>query len=271
MVRHRGADMPYGRPVSVRSIVVTGAGRGIGRAVAERFLAGGWRVAVLDVDEPAAAEVAADHPLAVAGHLDVRDSAQWQSALAEFCGGEPLDVLVNNAGVLTSGPVGSMDAAAHRRMVEVNLLGAINGCAAAHEHLRRSDHGTVINLCSAAALYGQATLATYSATKAGVKSLTEALDIEWAPDGIRVRSLLPMFVATEMVSRDQAGSAGVARYGVRLTPADVAEATWRLVHERDRRLRSPHRPVGPQARALSAVSAVSPGWAARLVARRLAR
>ena len=248
---------------------MTGAARGIGRAVADLFLSHGWRVGLYDVDRAAAADAAAGHRRAVHGVLDVRDAEQWRTVLREFCGDDPLDVLVNNAGVLASGPFAGMEPATHQRMVDVNLTGVCLGAATGHEYLRRSPRGVLLNLCSASALYGQPTLATYGATKAAVKSLTEALDLEWRADGIRVRSLLPTFVATEMVSRDQQGSAGVARLGVRLGADDVAAAAWRAVHERRIPLRGPHRPVGRQARLLTAASAVTPVWANRLAAARI--
>jgi NAD(P)-dependent dehydrogenase (short-subunit alcohol dehydrogenase family) len=217
------------------SIFVSGAGRGIGRATAELFLSRGWRVGLYDVDPDAAADAAAGHPAAVHGALDVRDADQWRTALREFCGDGGLDVLINNAGVLASGPFTGMAAETHRRMVDVNVTGVLNGCAEGHAYLRRAERALLLNLCSASALYGQPTLATYGATKAAVKSLTEALGLEWRREGIRghgirVRSLLPMFVATEMVSRDGRSASSVARLGVRLTAEDVAAAAWAVVH-----------------------------------------
>ena len=252
------------------SILVTGAARGIGRATAELFLSHGWRVGIYDVDAAAAADAAAGHGRAVHGALDVRDPEQWRTVLREFCGDGALDVLVNNAGVLTAGPFTGMDPAAHRRMVDINVTGVCLGASIGHGYLRRSRWGVLLNLCSASALYGQPALATYGATKAAVKSLTEALDLEWRADGIRVRSLLPTFVATEMVTRDQRGSVGVARLGVRLSADDVAAAAWSVVHEWRVPLRGPHRPVGRQTRLLAAASAVTPVWANRLVVGRLA-
>ena len=251
-------------------MLVTGAARGIGRATAELFLAGGWRVGMVDVDATAVADAAAGHPLAVPAPLDVRDAEQWQETLERFCGEGPLDVLVNNAGVLASGPFTGMSAQTHQRMVDVNVTGVINGALVAHPYLARARNGMLVNLCSASSLYGQPTLATYGATKAAVKSLTEALDIEWRADGVRVRSLLPLFVATDMVTRDGKDAASVAALGVRLTAEDVAAAVWRVVHEGRRPLRSPHRAVGRQTRMLAAASAVSPDWANRLVVKRLA-
>ncbi|MCA0145183.1 SDR family oxidoreductase [Blastococcus sp. LR1] len=256
------------------SILVTGAGRGIGRAIAERFLDAGWRVGLFDVDPAAVAAVAAGRPNAVHGELDVRDADQWWSALQRFCPDGTLDVLVNNAGVLASGPFAGIDPDVHRRQVDVNVTGVVLGARTGHEYLRRSRRGLLLNLCSASALYGQPTLATYGATKAAVKSLTEALDLEWRADGvrgqaIRVRSLLPLFVDTEMVTRDGLGMAPVKALGVRLTPADVADAAWRVVHERVRLPRSPHRTVGRQTRVLAVASSMSPDWVNRLVVGRI--
>jgi NAD(P)-dependent dehydrogenase (short-subunit alcohol dehydrogenase family) len=257
--------------VHTGSILITGAARGIGRAIAELFLAGGWRVGLYDVDADAVAEAAGGRTGAVHGGLDVRDPDQWRAALMRFCVDGSLDVLVNNAGVLASGPFTGMDVAAHRRMVDVNLTGVVHGAALGFPYLRRAERGLLLNLCSASALYGQPALATYGATKAAVKSLTEALDIEWRAEGVRVRSLLPLFVATDMVATDAQGAASVGRLGVRLTPEDVAAAAWRVVHERAMPLRGPHRAVGRQTRVLAAASAVTPDWANRLVVGRLTR
>ena len=257
---------------ALRSIFISGAARGIGRATAELFLARGWRVGMYDVDAGAVAEAAGNRTTAVHGQLDVRDADQWGRALRAFCpDGGGLHGLVNNAGVLASGPFTDLTADAQQRMVDVNVTGVVNGSLAGHPYLRRSPGSLLLNLCSASALYGQPTLATYGATKAAVKSLTEALDIEWRGSGVRVRSLLPLFVDTEMVSRDGRQATSVAHLGVRLTADDVAAAAWKVVHERRRFLAGPHRPVGRQTRLMTAASTVTPDWANRLVVSRLAR
>ena len=253
------------------SVFISGAARGIGRATAELFLSRGWRVGMFDVDAEAVADAAGGRAAAVHGRLDVRDADQWRAALTGFCGDGGLDVLVNNAGVLASGPFAEMPAEVHRRMVDVNVTGVINGSHEADPFLRRSDRALLLNLCSASSLYGQPALATYGATKAAVRSLTEALDIEWRGTGIRVRSLVPLFVNTEMVSRDGRDAASVGRLGVRLTPEDVAAAAWSVVHERRRFFAGPHRPVGRQTRLMAAASTVTPDWANRIVVSRIAR
>jgi NAD(P)-dependent dehydrogenase (short-subunit alcohol dehydrogenase family) len=253
------------------SVFISGAARGIGRATAELFLSRGWRVGMYDVDAEAVALAAGDRPTAVHGSLDVRDADQWRTALSEFCGDDGLDVLVNNAGVLASGPFSDMPADVHRRMVDVNVTGVVNGSLEGFPFLQRSGRGLLLNLCSASSLYGQPALATYGATKAAVRSLTEALDIEWRTSGVRVRSLVPLFVNTEMVSRDGRDAASVGRLGVRLTAEDVAAAAWGVVHERRRFLAGPHRPVGRQTRLMAATSTVTPDWANRIVVSRIAR
>jgi NAD(P)-dependent dehydrogenase (short-subunit alcohol dehydrogenase family) len=254
-----------------RSIFISGAARGIGRATAELFLARGWRVGMYDVDAAAVAQSAGGRAGVVHGSLDVRDPDQWRTALGRFCGAGSLDVLMNNAGVLASGPFADLSADAQQRMVDVNVTGVVHGSSAGYPFLQRSGRGLLLNMCSASSLYGQPALATYGATKAAVRSLTEALDIEWRRSGVRVRSLVPLFVDTEMVSRDGRAAASVGRLGVRLTADDVAAAAWQVVHEGRRIFAGPHRPVGRQTRLMAAASAVTPDWANRLVVSRLAR
>ena len=255
----------------LRSIFISGAARGIGRATAELFLARGWRVGMYDVDAEAVSEAAGGRATAVHGSLDVRDADQWRTALGQFCGTGGLDVLMNNAGVLASGPFAGLAGDVQQRMVDVNVTGVVNGASEGYPFLQRSGRGLLLNMCSASSLYGQPALATYGATKAAVRSLTEALDIEWRGSGIRVRSLVPLFVDTEMVSRDGRSAASVARLGVRLTADDVAAAAWKVVHEGRRIFAGPHRPVGRQTRLMAAASAVTPDWANRLVVSRIAR
>ena len=114
--------------------------------------------------------------------LDVTDHAQWLDALADL---DHLDLLVNNAGLLSSGAFEQIDAERHRAIVEVNVLGVVNGALAAFPLLARTPNAAMVNLASASATYGQPDLATYSATKFAVRGLTEALDLEWAQHDIR--------------------------------------------------------------------------------------
>lgn len=244
--------------------VVTGAANGIGRAVTEHLLQDGWSVTAFDVDTQSLAQLPPD-PNLLTGHLDVTDHAQWLDALADL---EHLDLLVNNAGLLSSGAFEQIDAERHRAIVEVNVLGVVNGALAAFPLLARTPNAAMVNLASASATYGQPDLATYSATKFAVRGLTEALDLEWARHDIRVLDLWPLFVQTGMVEDMQATSG--ERLGINLTPEDVAATLLTAVSQaRSKpaggRVRNPHVAVGTQARLVTALAQFSPHWANRLL------
>lgn len=234
-----------------RAIFITGAAQGIGAATAERFARAGWWVGLFDVDLDGvqALRDRLGPATAVAGRLDVRQAEAWTPALQHFWdkAGGRLDVLLNNAGIATSGAFESLPLTTHHTIVDVNLKGVINGAHAGHEFLRRNPGGgaRLINLASASAIYGAAGLASYSATKFAVRGLTEALDLEWRAQGIRVCDLWPLFVSTRMV--EGLNLSTIRSLGVRLRPADVADAVWKAAHHRGHRV---HWPVGVQAHAL---------------------
>lgn len=254
------------------AIFVTGAAAGIGRAVAARFAAADWTVGLYDVDAAAVAATAAD----IGGHtrtgaFDVTDADGWRSALADFTAAAgQLNVLVNNAGMLRSGPFADIALDQHHRQLAVNVQGLLNGCYLALPYLRAAPGSRVVNLASASALYGQPGLASYAASKAAVRSLTEALDLEWRRLGIGVHDILPLFVRTAMMDDVRRGALSPGVLGVHTTPEQVAEAVWRTVHSR-RRFRGPHVFVGPQAKLLRLGTALSPDWLNRLVVARLSR
>ena len=259
------------------SVFITGAGAGIGRATVGRLLAAGYRVGAYDIDEAGLASLAQEHADAVAdgllvtGRLDVRDAAAWAEQLAAFTAAADgvLDVLINNAGVLASGAFEEIPLARQDLMIDVNVHGVINGCHAAYAHLARSSRAQVLNLCSASAIYGQAELATYSASKFAVRGLTEALDLEWGSKGIRVRALWPLFVNTSMTDGMDIGT--TRSLGINLTADDVADSVVQTLAESSGRLpRGVHRGVGKQARAMLAASGIAPSWILRRTNARLA-
>jgi NAD(P)-dependent dehydrogenase (short-subunit alcohol dehydrogenase family) len=244
---------------------ITGAASGIGRATARLFAARGWRVGLADRDTAAlallqaelGADRAADFP------CDVTDPDSLREALEAFCGGPEgrLDLLVNNAGVLRTGPFEEMSPGEHRELIEVNARGVVEGLLAAFPMLHRAQ-GRVVNLGSASAAYGTPDFATYSATKMFVRGLSEALDIEWRRHGIRVACVMPAFVATPMIAGRYSSS--MARLGVRLQAEDVAQVVWRAAH--GRRL-TWH--VGWQYRVLRVLSQALPGGLKRVVMQRI--
>ena len=240
------------------SIFISGAAQGIGAAIAKLFYQRGYRVGIYDINQTLAANLAKHlGPRARAGLLDVCDYAQWQSTLAEFAiwAGE-LNILVNNAGVLYSGPFEQTEITAHQRTLQINVTGVTNGCHAALPWLKKASHAQIINLSSASAIYGQADLASYSASKFAVRGLTEALNIEWKKYGIRVLDVMPLFVQTAMVQDMQAAS--IDNIGINLTAEDVAQHILKVALSKDHRLAATHHPIGLKTHLLYHLSAHSP-------------
>jgi NAD(P)-dependent dehydrogenase (short-subunit alcohol dehydrogenase family) len=254
--------------VTKPSVVISGAANGIGRATALRFAGEGYLVGAYDVDEAGLKSLREEIPDAVTGTLDVRDPEAWRARLAEFADASDgtISVLVNNAGILRSGKFEQIPLEPQLLEVDVNVKGVINGCYLAHPYLRKGS--TVINLASASAIYGQADIAVYSATKFAVRGITEALDLEWKGQGIKVRAIWPLWVQTDLVTGLEAGSSETL--GIRLTADDVAEGIFKTATEgRSLTPRGIHRGIGIPARAFLTASQVAPGWALRELNRRI--
>ncbi|BBP59476.1 SDR family oxidoreductase [Pseudomonas sp. St316] len=263
------SPLPAWRP----AIFITGAASGIGRACAELFARNGWFVGLYDVDSEGAAAVAATlgEGNAISGALDVSDPTAWKQALADFWtqSGQRLDVLLNNAGILTSGQFQAVPLPRHHAMLDVNVRGMITGCHSAFPYLQGTPSSHVINMASATAIYGQPELATYSASKFAVRGFTEGLDLEWSKFGIRVSDIWPSFVKTAM-AHDYGRIPSAKFLGIRLTPADVASTVWVCATDKQR-MRKTHWTVGLQAWLLSLATRLAPSALTRLIVQRIAR
>jgi NADP-dependent 3-hydroxy acid dehydrogenase YdfG len=202
---------------------ITGAARGIGKATAQAFALEGMKVAIGDVDvalaEQAAAEIGPD---AEGFPLDVtrRESFEAFVDAAEERFG-PLDVLVNNAGIMPLGRFIDEDDATAARMVDINLHGVIHGMKIALPRMMARNRGHVVNISSQAGKYGAPGGATYSATKHAVIGLTEAVRGELHIEGsaVDLSYVMPFVVNTEL-----GAGTGKARGLKHLEPADVADA-----------------------------------------------
>jgi NAD(P)-dependent dehydrogenase (short-subunit alcohol dehydrogenase family) len=256
-------------------IVITGAGRGIGRAMALAFAHKRSNLALLDLNQ---ADLDRTRELCEVESVQCRTylcnvareedvSNTLDSVVRDF---GRLDVMINNAGILLAGRFEDIDVTRHLKEIDINAKGVVNGLHAAFPYLRDTANSVVVNLASASAIYGQAELANYSATKFFVRGITEALDIEWQRYGIRVIAMWPLYVQTAMTDHIKTGT--TESLGIRLTAQDVADAIAKAVEPSwlRRAVHQVHFPVGSQTKAMMAGSRFSPSWLTRLVNKRLA-
>src|SRR5829696_6039312 len=190
------------RSLHGRVAVVTGGGRGIGKALARALADEGCRVAIGDVDsasaEVAAAELGGD---TIGLPLDVTDRPGFTAFLDEVerrLG--PIDVLVNNAGIMPVGPLDEEDDATAIRQLEINLHAVIHGTKEAVRRMKPRGTGHIVNVASSAGKSGFPHLATYCATKHGVVGLSEAVRIELRGTGVDVSVVMPGIVKTELTT-----------------------------------------------------------------------
>lgn len=172
--------------MSGRTVLVTGAGSGIGAAVAARFRADGERVVAVDVRAGDGVE-----------RCDVTVTADVEAAVSALA---RLDVVANVAGIPQMGRVEAITDEEWERVLAVDLTGAFKVCRAAVPLLRAS-RGCIVNVASVAGIQGQAYTAAYSAAKGGLVLLTKALAVELAPDGVRVNCVCPGAVDTPLLGK----------------------------------------------------------------------
>ena len=210
--------------------LVTGAASGIGRAIGVACAQAGARVILTDRDA-GTLSAALDEVLSAGGKawamgLDVTD-ADAADALAERTSRDigDLDVLVNNAGVLIREGIDSPRARANmRRVVDVNLFGTFHAIHAFLPALRRT-HGCIVNIASGAAFVAQAGCLGYSASKGGVKMLTQAMAADLAPDGIRVNAVAPGVIDTPMTEATRHDPERLERFLARIPARRVGAAS----------------------------------------------
>jgi short-subunit dehydrogenase len=203
-----------GRQIAGRVIAVTGGGRGIGLATARALAECGARVAVGDLDGGLAAQAGGE--LGVPLDVTSRESfSAFLGTVTDRIG--PVDVLINNAGVMHVGPFLEEDDAWTRRQLDVNVLGVILGCKLALPEMIARGSGHVVNVASAAARMGVPREAVYAATKHAVLGLSESLRAELRDTGVELSVVMPGLVRTEL-------AAGTLKGSPVLAPEAVARA-----------------------------------------------
>ena len=220
--------------------LVTGAARGIGLATAKRFLADGWRVALLDIehqlpDDAVAALADPGHTLAI--HCDVSDAAAVADAIAALQARfGRLDALVNNAGIAVFAPLLETEDQDWNRVLAVNLTGPFL-CTKAAAPLMREHGGAIVNITSISAVRASTLRSAYGTSKAGLAHLTKQLAVELASLGIRVNAVAPGPVDTAMakavhspeIRADYHDAIPLNRYGLE---EELAEAIFFLCSNR---------------------------------------
>ncbi|KQQ93846.1 3-alpha-hydroxysteroid dehydrogenase [Leifsonia sp. Leaf325] len=186
-----------------RVALVTGGARGLGEAYVRSLHAAGARVVIADLLEQEGAALAVElGERAVFQALDVTDEAAWERVVAASVAAfGSLDVLVNNAGIANAAPIEHLTLAKWNAVIAVNLTGVFLGCRAVVPQMKAQGSGSIINISSVEGMRGSPGLHGYTASKFGVRGLSQSLAVELGASGIRVNSVHPGLILTDMTTR----------------------------------------------------------------------
>jgi NAD(P)-dependent dehydrogenase (short-subunit alcohol dehydrogenase family) len=264
------------------NVVITGAASGFGRALAVALARRGARLTLADINETAMAEtlrmaLASGAREARGVRCDVT-RLEEVAALASSCtppGAPPLDLIVNNAGVCSAGPIGELSIADWRWTLDVDLFGVIYGCHAFVPLLRRQGHGHVLNVASAAGLLSLPDMAAYNVAKAGVVALSETLAAEVVGTEIGVTVLCPGMFQTEIARNgrfsDPKIRAAAERFVARGRPVEHVVSAAIDAVERNSMYCVPMADASWSWRVKRAIPALFARWAGKAGARRRQR
>lgn len=182
----------------MKQIMITGAGAGLGAAIAKRFDQAGWRVGVMDINGDNAKTVAAGLKQAVPYAVDVTNEADVEAAFSDF--GDKLDACVCNAGILRTGPLLEHSIEDFRLVTDINLVSVFITARAAARRMVGKGGGAIITMASINAINPSTNCGAYAAAKGGVITLSEQMSLEWGPDNIRVNTIAPGFIDAGMSS-----------------------------------------------------------------------
>ncbi len=216
----------------MRTVIITGGSRGIGRAAVRRFAAQGDQVYFLYEKSEEAARQLAQETGTVAISCDITDAAHVEEVFGRF---SSVDVLINNAGIADYHPINWTEPEVFRRVMDVNVTGAFLCAKAVLPAMLRRQAGVILNMSSMWGLVGASCEVAYSASKAAVIGLTKALAKELGPSGIRVNAVAPGVIATDMMKTITPEVMEALRQDTPLErlgqPEDVANTLWYLASE----------------------------------------
>lgn len=226
-------------PANQRVVLITGAGAGLGEAMAHRFVKSGATVIATDrLEERVRGVAAALGTQLVPMAMEVTSSSDWQRVMEEIQRQfGRLDVVINNAGVAAAGKLEDTPIDDWRWVLDIDLIGVVLGCQAALPMLRRQGRGHIINVASVAGLAAAPQINAYGTAKAAVVAMSEMLRAEVHPNGIEVSALCPAFVETRLTETMRATEphfeAQVKRWMARsgVSAADVAEVVYQAVEK----------------------------------------
>jgi NAD(P)-dependent dehydrogenase (short-subunit alcohol dehydrogenase family) len=188
-----------GPPHSLHALV-TGGGRGIGRAIAAGLLQAGATVTVLGRNRATLDETVAAGDAHFVGVADVADQAAISAAIAAAAGRQPIDILIANAGIAESAPFAKSDAALFRRIMDVDFMGVVHAIQAVLPAMRERPYGRIVAVASTAGLKGYAYASAYSAAKHAVVGLVRSLALELASTRVTVNAVCPGFTDTDLLA-----------------------------------------------------------------------
>jgi len=226
-----------------KSIFITGAASGIGRATVELFHAKGWFVGCHDIDSDALQDLQEElGDSCTTAHLDVRDKDAFDAAIAAFSARTEghLDIMFNNAGITVGGYFDETPYDKIMDIVNINLVGVLNGTYAAIPLLKQTENSLCFTTSSSAAIFGAPGMAVYGATKYAIKGFTQAMSVELARYGVRAADVMPGIIDTplwrsnryvdgevvanfEKTPKRNADRTDASRT---IAPSEVAEAVW---------------------------------------------
>ncbi len=217
----------------MKTIIITGAASGIGRATSELLVQHGWHIGLLDINREALQDLqtklGADYC-----HIeicDVTQSSELKVAIDNYVAAAGhLDAIFNCAGIMDIAPFESIPLERHHLAIDINVKGVLDGFYFAFPYLKQRPQSWAVTMSSASSVYGIPSLANYSATKFWVKGMTEALNIEWKQHGIHVTAVEPSFVKTPLLQGND--SKIIDSMGVNLQAEDIAQVVMKSLNSK---------------------------------------